>query len=110
MRERKDAVEVGHRQEFCGTGFYPPGLGQGLALGTMAITARMIADDHARTLVTHGSLAAEGRRPTHLDRAHHPSLLACEGMRRAVRLAVGPNNIGQLGGSTCLTGVRMEAH
>ena len=42
MRQRKDAVEIGHGEQLCPAVFDPLRLGEDLTLGTVAITARVI--------------------------------------------------------------------
>ena len=42
MRQRKDAVERGHGEQLCPVAFDPLRLGEGLTLGTVAMTARVI--------------------------------------------------------------------
>jgi hypothetical protein len=71
--------------------------GEGLALGTVAIATRVVAQDLGATpgALRHG--AAQGRRATRRDRLHRPPLLPREVIRGAIGLAVGTKAIGDFG-------------
>ena len=70
----------------------------------------MVADDHPRTLVTHGGLAAQGGSPTGLNRAHGAEVLPRQRVRGAVRRPIGAKDIGQFQAVPCRMGVLMGAH
>ena len=94
MRKGEDAVEVAHRQEFPLACRQPSGLGQGLALGAMAIAAGVVD----RTLVVAGitllQMATQIGSATILDGMHHLEMGQGQGMGLPVSWAVLKEDVG----------------
>jgi hypothetical protein len=83
-------------QEFGLTFLQPLGSGQGLALGTMSVGARVVCVSFVAALVTSFQVTAERRGATQLDRAQYPLLPRGQrsGMCLAKLVAVGTHDIG----------------
>ena len=94
VRQGKHTVEVGDGQQVGQARFDPPRLGQRLTLGAMAIAARMVPRLIGPTVVALQQVPAEGGSPALLERAHHPELLPRQSMRRAIRVPIGTENVG----------------
>ena len=94
MRKGKHTVEIRDGQEVGEARLDPPRLGERLALGAMAIAARMVPGLIGPAVVALEQVPAEGGGPALLDRAHHPELLPSEGMRGAIRVPIGTENVG----------------
>ena len=94
--QRKHDMEILARQEFGLTLFQPLGSGQGLALGAMAIRARVVRVAFVAALVTSFQMAAERRRAAQFDSAQHALLARGQRgrMRPAKLVAMGAHNIG----------------
>ena len=80
--------------------FQPLRSGQGLALGTMPIGARVVGIAFVAALVTSFQMTAELCGASQFDRAQHPLLLGGQrsGMRLAKLVAVGAHDIGDFQG------------
>jgi hypothetical protein len=80
--------------------FQPLRSGQGLALGTMAIRARVICVSFVAALITSFQVTAERRGATQFDRAQHALLLRGQRsrMRSAKLFAVRAHDIGDFQG------------
>jgi len=76
MGQGKHAVEVRDGQQVTETRFHPAHFGEGLAFGTGAILARVIADYWGATVVTLGQLASQHSGATGYNVLHHPALAA----------------------------------
>src|SRR5215468_10838191 len=73
-RQRKDQVEVADRQQI-GLARGEPVFGcRALALGTMAVAARVVGNPAVAAILAALDMAAEGRRATLFDRRHHLEL------------------------------------
>jgi hypothetical protein len=95
--QSQDTMEIGDVSQLGATRLDPAQLGQGLALGTMAIATRVVPQDLGPTPVALRQVAPQGRGTARLDGLHHPQLLAREAMRGAIGLAVGTEDVGDLG-------------
>ena len=96
MREGKHTVEIGNREQLPEAGFHPAHFGEGLALGTVAVVARAIADDVGSTGITLRELAPQHRRAAGHDVLHHPALASREAMRLLVGVAIGTQDLRDL--------------
>ena len=94
VRQGKHTVEIRDGQEVGQARLDPPRLGERLALGAMAIAARMVPRLIGPTVVALQQVPAEGRGPALLDGAHHPELLPSQRMRGAIRVPIGTENVG----------------
>jgi hypothetical protein len=65
-------------------------------LGTMAVTAGVIAVASVGAVAAFFEVAAQSGRTADLDGAHHPQMIARQGMRLPVGRAVLSKNVGQL--------------
>jgi hypothetical protein len=88
------------RQEFGLAFFQPLRAGQGLALGTMSIGARVVCVPLVAALVTSFQMTAERRGATQFDRAQYPLLLRRQrsSMRLAKLVAMSAHDIGDFQG------------
>src|SRR5205085_2925404 len=75
FRQREDHVEVLNRQQFRRTLFHPPRPGRGLALGTVAIAARVVGDLLVAALVTRLHVSAQRGSPALRHGLENSSLL-----------------------------------
>jgi hypothetical protein len=96
MREGKHTVEIGNREQLPEAGFHPAHFGEGLALGTVAVVARAIADDVGSTGITLRELASQHRRAAGHDVLDHPALASREAMRLLVGVAIGTQDLRDL--------------
>jgi hypothetical protein len=71
MREREDDVHVGHVEQLALAGLKPSLSGLRLALGAVAIAARVIGDGLMSAGVTPIEMPAEGGGATARDRPEH---------------------------------------
>ena len=96
----KHDMEILALQEFSLTLFQPLGPGQRLALGAMAVRARVVRVAFVAALITPFQMTAEGRCATQFDGAQYP--LLPRGQRASMRLAklvaVGAHNVGDFQG------------
>ena len=74
IREGEDYVVVGHREQFALASFKPLGFGQRLALGTVAVAARVINGELMSALIALVEMPAERGCSTLLDCAQHSTL------------------------------------
>lgn len=81
---RDHAVEVLRVQELGLAGLQPPRPGQGLALGTVAIAARVVGRARVPAGVTLLQVPAQSGGAAGCDRPHHPLLLLGAGVGRPV--------------------------
>ena len=96
MRQRKDVVKVGRRQQFLLTLLQPRGLGEHLAFGAMAIPATVVAISVVPALRAPLAMTSQGGRAT-VD--HCPNdfpLAAGYRMRVAVGVRVAGEDVGEL--------------
>jgi hypothetical protein len=84
MGEGKDAVEIRHLKEFGLSVFKPLGLGERLALGTVAIATRVGGIALAATLLALFGVSPEFRRPTDHDVMHDLVVGWRHGVSRAI--------------------------
>ena len=96
MRQREDHMEVLDGQQFRAAGVEPADLGEGLALGTVAVAAGVVADLHGAAGVTRVAMAAERGGPTRLDGVHGAALGAGERVGLPIRRPVGAEDLGEL--------------
>src|ERR1700687_2271731 len=96
FRQREYDVEIFDGQQFELPAFDPCGARQRLALGTMAVTAGVIAVASVGAVAAFFEVAAQSGRTADLDGAHHPQMIARQGMRLPVVRAVLSKNGGQL--------------
>ena len=75
----KHTVEIRDGQEVGQARLDPPRLGERLALGAVAIAARMVPGLIRPAVVALQQVPAQGGGPALLDRAHHPELLPSRG-------------------------------
>ena len=96
LRQREYDMEIFRWKQFGAALFQPFRSGQGLALGAIAIGARIIGVALVAALVTLFQMAAERRRPAQFDIAQRPLLARGQRgrMRPAKLLAVGAHYIG----------------
>ena len=69
-------MEIFRGQKLRPAGFEPFGASQRLALGTMPVTTRVVADPRMTALAAFVDMTAQGWRATSRDGVHGPSLLA----------------------------------
>src|ERR1700730_17017471 len=88
--QRKDDVEIRHRQQFRLPLGKPRPARRALAFRAVAVAARIIGDADHTAIGAALDMAAERRRPARLDRRHHAALGSAEvtGMRLTISLAV----------------------
>jgi hypothetical protein len=94
-RQGEDDVEIRHRQQFGLALGQPRHPCQSLAFRAMAIPTRIVGDADQAAIGTALDVAAEGRRPTGLDRAHDAALCSPKmtGMSLTVSLAVAAEDV-----------------
>ena len=78
FRQGEDDVEIGNGEEFRLAVLQPLGASQGLALGTMPISAAMVSGALVATAVTLLQMAAQSGGAAEFDGAHHAPLSARE--------------------------------
>src|SRR5438067_2324696 len=89
-------MKVGHRQQIGQPRFQPLGLGQRLALGTVAIATRVVRDALPTTGVTPVEMTAEHAGAARFNSAHHAPLLWRQRMRGAKRGPMLAADVGHL--------------
>ena len=94
MGKGKDTVEIRDGQQVGQARLDPPCLGERLALGAVAVAARMVPRLVGPTVVALEQVPAQGGGATLLDRAHHPELLPGQGMRGTIPIPIGTENVG----------------
>jgi hypothetical protein len=98
LGDGEDQVEVRHRQELGHARLDPACRGQGLALGAVAVTARVVDRMLVAALRAAVEVATQGRRPAGLDRCEDPAVLPAERLPVHVEetLAEPANDVGHL--------------
>ena len=81
-------MEVGYWQKLLLARLHPLHFGKGLALGTMAVAARVVPHYLRATVVTLGHVTAEQGGAAGFDIAHHAQLTARQMMALSVGLAM----------------------
>ena len=94
VRQGHHGVEVGCGQRLSPPGFDPVGLGYGLALGTVTISARVVGVAFKATLWTLLGVATKLGRTTGHDGVEHLVLCRRNGMGLPIALAVEAKNVG----------------
>jgi hypothetical protein len=102
--EGKDTVEIRDGQQVSQARLDPSRLGQGLALGAVAIPTRMVAGLVGSAVVALQQVPAQSRGAALFDRAHHAELLPREGVGGPVRLPSGAENVRNLEGLASWSG------
>ena len=111
MRERKHTMKVRDGKQLAEPRFDPAELGHGLALGTVPILARMIAEDLSVTVVTLRELTPQGRCTAGDDVLYHTALASGEAMGLLIDYAMGAQDVGDLHPLSCpVLGVRSGTH
>lgn|SRR3954454_12310014 len=96
FRQGEDDVKILHGQKLRFAGFEPFGASQRLALGTVPVTTRVVADPRMTALAAFVDMTAQGWRAASRDGVHGPSLLARKGIHpRKIGLS---KNVGQFKG------------
>ena len=96
VRQRKDDMEVFDREQVGAAGLEPALLGQGLAFGTVAVAAGVVADLHGAAAITGVPMAAEGGGAARLDGLHGAALSTGQRMSLPIGGAVGAEDLGEL--------------
>ena len=89
-------VEVRDRQDACFTPIEPPGLGEALALGAVAVAARVVRDLGVVAAGAHLDVATERGRAAVLDGVDDLNLLAAHPSGRHVPRAVRAEDVSDL--------------
>jgi len=105
-------MEISHWQKLSGLLLKPPSFRQGLALGTMAVTAGVIGRALKTTTVTLVHMPSQLRSATDLNGSHDFNLRAGQPMGSAVAQSVLTKNIGQFGtpSFSCFLPLSLEQH
>jgi hypothetical protein len=105
-------MEVAHRQQFGAPGGEPAFLGQGLALGAVAVAARVVAVMALTASVALDDMGTQLRCAATRDRAQRPPLCRSQGSARRQRGAVAANDRGQIGSArrACPAAARERGH
>jgi len=97
MGEREDDVEVGDGQQLSASVLDPALLGEGLALGAVAIAAGVVDGPRGAAAVTGLPMSAEGGGATGLDGAEGAALDGGQDLHSANVVAVDADDVRQLG-------------
>jgi len=98
----EDVVEVADRQQLRLTVGQPARPGQALALGAMAIAARIVNRPLVPTVITAFQMAAQGRRATAFDSGHDALVFQRQWVPLPIGGAVEAEDIGDLVGGTAV--------
>src|SRR5438132_9387584 len=90
-------MEVPHRQKLSGLLLKPLGLGQGLALGAVAVTTGVISRAFKAATVASIEMSSQLLSATDLNGPHDFFVRGGQALRLSVALPVLAKNIGQLG-------------
>jgi len=96
VRQCEDVVEVGHGQQFGLSRFEPLCLDQCLALGAVAIAARVVGEALEAALGAPFPVATERRRAAALDGVEDAMLGVGQALRAAIGWTVASHDVGQL--------------
>ena len=96
VRQREDDVKVRNRQDLAPAGGQPALGGHALALGAMAVAARVVGDPLGAARCADGAMAPEGRGAARRDRTQGAALSAAQRMGALIRRAVSTDDVSEL--------------